>query len=130
MCGIIAYKGNKKASDILLKGIKSLEYRGYDSVGMVILDNNDLSLKKDIGKIKEVDEKVNFLELKGNIGMAHTRWATTGGVTKLTENGRLLADAFSKYRTRVYKYSDKIFIDIFKPILNKKRKQIWNVYIY
>lgn len=81
MCGIIGYKGNKEAAKILLKGIKSLEYRGYDSVGLALL-NKGFELKKDIGKVNEVDKKLNFLDMKGNIGVAHTRWATTGGVTK------------------------------------------------
>ena len=49
MCGIIAYKGDKKASEILLKGIKKLEYRGYDSVGIATVKNKEISLKKDVG---------------------------------------------------------------------------------
>ena len=77
-----------------------------------------ISYKKAWSLIKNAEENLGLsLVIKQRGGIA-------GGVTKLTENGRLLADAFSKYRTRVYKYSDKIFIDIFKPILNKKRKQI------
>ncbi len=82
LCGIIGYVGNRKASDTLLSGIKRLEYRGYDSVGMVTTKNNEFFCKKGVGKVNEVDQKVHFLELPGNIGMAHTRWSTHGGVTE------------------------------------------------
>jgi glucosamine--fructose-6-phosphate aminotransferase (isomerizing) len=82
ICGIIGYNGQRNASDILLKSIKKLEYRGYDSVGMACIDNNILNIKKEIGKIDEVDSKVNFLELKGNMGIAHSRWSTHGKTTK------------------------------------------------
>ncbi|MBI3036707.1 glutamine--fructose-6-phosphate transaminase (isomerizing) [Candidatus Woesearchaeota archaeon] len=82
MCGIVAYVGPKKASEILLKGIKTLEYRGYDSVGIATLAGNIISVKKDIGKVDEANATLNFLALEGNIGIAHTRWSTHGGVTK------------------------------------------------
>jgi glutamine---fructose-6-phosphate transaminase (isomerizing) len=82
MCGIVAYKGKKECSDILLNCIKNLEYRGYDSIGIATKNKNNITIKKDIGKIKQVDNKVNFHKLKGNMGIAHTRWATNGGVTK------------------------------------------------
>lgn len=81
MCGIIGYIGSKEAAPILLDGLKSLEYRGYDSAGMAII-NGGILLKKDAGKIEEINSKLNFLDLKGKIGIAHTRWATHGKVTK------------------------------------------------
>ena len=82
MCGIVGYIGSKKATDILVEGLKNLEYRGYDSAGIATISNNSIIIKKDIGKIDEVDKKVNFLELEGNIGVAHSRWSTHGKVTK------------------------------------------------
>ena len=82
MCGIVGYIGNKKAAGILIEGLKNLEYRGYDSAGMATISNNRIIIKKDVGKIEEVDKKVNFLELEGNIGIAHSRWSTHGKVTK------------------------------------------------
>jgi glutamine---fructose-6-phosphate transaminase (isomerizing) len=82
MCGIIAYKGPKKASEVLLKGIKTLEYRGYDSIGMAVLSNGLIEVRKDAGKIDEVNEKLNFSSMEGNAGIAHTRWSTHGGITK------------------------------------------------
>src|SRR3989344_3078986 len=82
MCDIVGYIGNKKAAGILIEGLKNLEYRGYDSAGMATISNNRIIIKKDVGKIEEVDKKVNFLELEGNIGIAHSRWSTHGKVTK------------------------------------------------
>ena len=94
MCGIVGYVGDKKASEILLDSIKRLEYRGYDSAGIVTINEGSLIIKKDIGKIDEVDKKVNFSELKGTIGLAHTRWATCGRVTK--ENSHPHTDCTGK----------------------------------
>ncbi|HLD97649.1 MAG TPA: glutamine--fructose-6-phosphate transaminase (isomerizing) [Candidatus Nanoarchaeia archaeon] len=82
MCGIIAYIGHKKASEVLLKGIKALEYRGYDSVGIATIEGNAISVKKDVGKVDAANAKLDFLTLEGNMGIAHTRWSTHGGVTK------------------------------------------------
>ncbi len=81
MCGIIGYVGNENASNILLNGLKNLEYRGYDSCGIAVL-NKELQIRKNIGKVSEVTKKENFSELMGKAGIAHTRWATHGGVTK------------------------------------------------
>jgi glutamine---fructose-6-phosphate transaminase (isomerizing) len=92
MCGIIGYKGYKKASSILFKGIKNLEYRGYDSIGMATIDDGKIIIKKDIGKIDEADKKSNFLESEGDIGIAHTRWATNGRVTKENSHPHLSMD--------------------------------------
>lgn len=82
MCGIIGYTGIRDAAPVLYEGLKKLEYRGYDSCGIACIDNNHIEIKKDVGKVDEVDKKVNLKELTGNIGIAHTRWATHGGVTK------------------------------------------------
>ena len=83
MCGIIAYSGNEKASPILFEGLKRLEYRGYDSAGILTINSkSEFELKKDIGKVLEINQKVNFLDLDGTTGIAHTRWATHGGVTQ------------------------------------------------
>ncbi len=92
MCGIIAYKGLRKANEVLLKGLKHLEYRGYDSAGMATLYNNTISVEKDVGKIREVEKKLNFSVLQGNIGIAHTRWSTHGGVTQQNAHPHLDCD--------------------------------------
>ncbi len=77
MCGIFGCIAKKDVSELLLRGIKRLEYRGYDSVGIAVLNSN-IDIKKGAGTIDEVNEKINFLDLQGNIGMAHTRWSTHG----------------------------------------------------
>ncbi|MBP2200689.1 glucosamine--fructose-6-phosphate aminotransferase (isomerizing) [Methanococcus voltae] len=85
MCGIIGYIGFRNASEILLEGLKRLEYRGYDSCGIGIInpaDSNNILVKKDIGKVKEVSESENFEEFCANTGIGHSRWATHGGITK------------------------------------------------
>ncbi|MDA4112169.1 MAG: glutamine--fructose-6-phosphate transaminase (isomerizing) [Thaumarchaeota archaeon] len=83
MCGIIAYYGDELAAPILLEGLKRLEYRGYDSAGIVTIDSkSEFQIKKDIGKVLEIHERLNLMDLEGTTGIAHTRWATHGGVTR------------------------------------------------
>jgi glucosamine--fructose-6-phosphate aminotransferase (isomerizing) len=80
MCGIVGYIGNKKATQILLESTKKLEYRGYDSVGMSTIDKG-INILKGAGRIDDVNKKLDFCSLSGNIGISHTRWATHGAVT-------------------------------------------------
>ncbi len=82
MCGITAYVGPREASPLLLDGIKRLEYRGYDSVGMATQSNSQISVLKGAGKVAKVDDEVKFNSLAGTIGIAHTRWSTHGPPTK------------------------------------------------
>ncbi len=77
MCGIMAYIGPKQAYPILIKGLHRLEYRGYDSAGVAIL-NSDLKLYKSKGKVSDLEEVTAGKDLSGTIGIAHTRWATHG----------------------------------------------------
>ena len=81
MCSIIGYYGNKTASPIIVKGLKRMEYRGYDSVGVATESNHQIELKKGIGKVNEVNSKIKLDSLPGKIGIGHTRWATHGKVT-------------------------------------------------
>ena len=78
MCGIICYVGGKQASSILLDGLKQLEYRGYDSSGFAIREGTHVDHYRAVGKIVELERKVSGLDIKGSIGIAHTRWATHG----------------------------------------------------
>ena len=78
MCGIVGYIGTKKAVPVLIKGLLSLEYRGYDSSGICVLENNNLEVVKDKGRVKNLEENPSLNTLNGNIGIAHTRWATHG----------------------------------------------------
>ena len=82
MCGIVGYIGKKPALPILLQGLRRLEYRGYDSAGVAILHNDQISRLRSIGKIDQLTEKIKNQDIPGNIGIAHTRWATHGGVTE------------------------------------------------
>lgn len=77
MCGIVAYIGPRQAYPILIKGLHRLEYRGYDSAGVAVLNSN-LKLYKCKGKVAALEEAVKDKDLSGNIGIAHTRWATHG----------------------------------------------------
>ena len=77
MCGIVAYVGHRKAHDIIIKGLKRLEYRGYDSAGIALL-NNGLNVYKKKGKVTELENFIKDQKLDSNIGMGHTRWATHG----------------------------------------------------
>lgn len=77
MCGIVGYLGNKKATPILLAGLKRLEYRGYDSAGITVLDQTLITVKSK-GKISDLENSLTNTELKGNVGIGHTRWATHG----------------------------------------------------
>ena len=79
MCGIVGYIGHREAYPIVIKGLKRLEYRGYDSAGIVLYDGTDLKLSKTKGKVSDLEAKsVNEITLNGNIGIGHTRWATHG----------------------------------------------------
>lgn len=82
MCGIVAYIGNKPALPILLKGLRRLEYRGYDSAGVALLIGGKIERLRSVGKIDSLEEKVKTVCMDGTIGIAHTRWATHGGVTE------------------------------------------------
>jgi len=77
MCGIVAYIGKREVYPILIKGLQRLEYRGYDSAGIAIL-NGDLKIFKKAGKVSDLAEAIKGQDLKGNLGMGHTRWATHG----------------------------------------------------
>lgn len=89
MCGIFGYIGHRNASSLLVKGLLRLEYRGYDSSGIVV-KNGQLESYKDVGKISDMASSLPTL--KGSIGIAHTRWATHGGVTKENAHPHLSND--------------------------------------
>ena len=79
MCGIVGYIGHREAYPIILKGLKRLEYRGYDSAGIALYDGNEIQLCKTKGKVANLEEKAEReITRKGNLGIGHTRWATHG----------------------------------------------------
>ncbi|MDX1441539.1 MAG: glutamine--fructose-6-phosphate transaminase (isomerizing) [Nitrosopumilaceae archaeon] len=81
MCSIIGYTGEDNAAPIIVKGLRRMEYRGYDSVGVATESRNQIELKKGVGKVEEVNTKFHLEKLPGKIGIGHTRWATHGKVT-------------------------------------------------
>lgn len=78
MCGIVAYVGHQQAYPILIKGLRRLEYRGYDSAGVALLGSDGINLYKTSGKVDELDNHVKDKDISGTTGIAHTRWATHG----------------------------------------------------
>ena len=78
MCGIVGYIGNKQAYPILIKGLRRLEYRGYDSAGIALLNNGKLNVYKAKGKVSDLVHFAEQKDIEGTIGIAHTRWATHG----------------------------------------------------
>ncbi len=78
MCGIVGYIGYREAYPVILKGLKRLEYRGYDSAGIALLENNKLTIRKKSGKVADLEAFNQQLPMKGHVGMGHTRWATHG----------------------------------------------------
>ena len=78
MCGIVAYVGNQDAFPLIIKGLKRLEYRGYDSSGIALLENAELNIYKKKGKVSDLESQHSGKDLKSTIGIGHTRWATHG----------------------------------------------------
>ncbi len=78
MCGIVGYIGEKQAENILMTGLKRLEYRGYDSAGVAIVNNDTLHMQKREGKVNELETALESAPIEGTVGIGHTRWATHG----------------------------------------------------
>lgn len=95
MCGIIAYIGKQPAVPILVRGLRRLEYRGYDSAGVAVLENNKIDRVRAVGKIDVLAEKIKTISFgtgESTIGLAHTRWATHGGVTEVNAHPHTALD--------------------------------------
>ena len=93
MCGIVGYVGNKNAQDFLISGLKRLEYRGYDSAGIVTI-NGKPTLLKAKGKITNLEKKVARSKREDHIGIGHTRWATHGEPSELNAHPHQQGDIF------------------------------------
>ena len=78
MCGIVGYIGPQNATPIILNGLKKLEYRGYDSAGLAVIQNNHIEIRRDVGKLNKLAELVSQIPVSGHVGIGHTRWATHG----------------------------------------------------
>jgi len=91
MCGIVGYIGSKNTTEILMDGLKELEYRGYDSTGIALLDNDKIEVYKALGKLKNLEQKISDANVAENhfLGIGHTRWATHGKPTELNAHPHL-----------------------------------------
>jgi glucosamine--fructose-6-phosphate aminotransferase (isomerizing) len=92
MCGIIGYIGKEQALPILLQGLRDLEYRGYDSAGVAVLDSNVIKRVREVGKVDFLVKKIDGQVLPGQTGIAHTRWATHGGVTEKNAHPHIVGE--------------------------------------
>ena len=93
MCGIIGYYGKRHPKEVLLEGLKKLEYRGYDSAGMAFKKDNEIQIIKSVGKISNLEEKLDHTNIIDcHIGMAHTRWATHGEPSEINAHPHQIGD--------------------------------------
>jgi glucosamine--fructose-6-phosphate aminotransferase (isomerizing) len=92
MCGIVGYVGNRKAGSIILEALKRLEYRGYDSAGIAIIQGGGLTVVKKAGRVERLVQEVAKQRLSGKVGIGHTRWATHGGVTDANAHPHVSSD--------------------------------------
>lgn len=92
MCGIIGYIGKQKAATIILEGLKRLEYRGYDSAGLVVLKEGEFQLAKKDGRVDGLIKSTPAQKIAGTTGIGHTRWATHGGVTDANSHPHVSSD--------------------------------------
>jgi len=92
MCGIIAGISEEEIAPILVEGLKRVEYRGYDSAGIATVHDGEIEVRKDVGRVSELDSRYGVSKMKGTTGMAHTRWATHGGVTKANAHPHISCD--------------------------------------
>jgi len=94
MCGIVGYAGTDSAKDVILEGLRALEYRGYDSAGMALIRKGKLLVRKESGKLGALEAKITSGDFDGQVGIGHTRWATHGAPTRenahphVSEDGR------------------------------------------
>ncbi len=94
MCGIVGYIGKNDAKEILINGLKNLEYRGYDSAGIALLNKDKLFIEKSVGKVNNLQKRIDTINEEFNIGIAHTRWATHGEPNEINAHPHL--DCYGK----------------------------------
>src|SRR5262245_66565425 len=86
MCGIVGYVGPKPVAEVLIEGLRKLEYRGYDSAGIAVVENGRLDVRRCAGKLKNLEDILALQPVSGTFGIAHTRWATHGRPTDENAN--------------------------------------------
>ena len=82
MCGIVGGIAERSITSILIEGLKRLEYRGYDSAGLALINNSQVLRERRVGKVANLEQAVNESQISGSLGIAHTRWATHGKPTE------------------------------------------------
>ncbi len=92
MCGIVGYIGDKGATPLLVEGLKRLEYRGYDSAGVAVMNGNGVETRKAAGKISRLENAIALRPIEGNLGIGHTRWATHGEPNECNAHPHLSMD--------------------------------------
>src|SRR6266542_164975 len=92
MCGIVGYVGKQKAAPLIIEGLKRLEYRGYDSAGVAVLQDGAFVVAQEVGRVANLEKEAAQLHLHGTYGMGHTRWATHGGVTDANAHPHVSSD--------------------------------------
>lgn len=136
MCGIVGYIGNKTAQNVLLNGLRRLEYRGYDSAGIATLDDNDAPhIARSVGKISELEDVLSAKPHEGHLGIGHTRWATHGGVTVtnahphhvgniyLVHNGIIENYKELKAKLKSYKFASDTDTEVLAALIDSNYKQ-------
>ena len=107
MCGIVGYLGSKNTKEILLEGLKELEYRGYDSAGIAVLQNNNFSNYKAVGKLVNLEEKTKEFITDGfALGIGHTRWATHGKPTELNAHPHIGENSYVVHNGIIENYTE------------------------
>ena len=107
MCGIVGYVGNKIAQNVLLSGLKRLEYRGYDSAGIATLDEDkEPHIARSVGKISELEQVLSAKPHTGHLGIGHTRWATHGGVTVTNAHPHHVGNVFLVHNGIIENYKE------------------------
>ena len=89
MCGIVCYKGRLNAREVIMDGLERLEYRGYDSAGISLIDGGLIKTVKKSGKVKVLKDEISKNPIDGNIGIGHIRWATHGGPSDINSHPHL-----------------------------------------
>jgi glutamine---fructose-6-phosphate transaminase (isomerizing) len=89
MCGLMGYCGREMAAPHIVAGLRRLEYRGYDSAGVATIFDRVIHFRKDSGKLAEVEQKHGLMQLPGNTGIGHVRWATHGSPTQVNAHPHL-----------------------------------------